>query len=65
MITAREGLQERDYKHTMDTARRRFRLERKAAIPTTLDGFRTWARKTYTPSAAFGKLRALLGGRRR
>ena len=50
--------------HTIDTARRRFRLERKAAIPTTLNGFRTWARKTYTPAAAFGKLRAMLGGRR-
>jgi len=51
-------------RHNIDSARRRFRLERKAAIPTTLHGFRSWARKTYTPAATFGKLRALLGGRR-
>lgn len=50
----------RDVKYTMRVARRRFKAERAAHIPTALHcGFRSWARKTYNPEACHGKLALL------
>lgn len=47
-----------DYLYTMRQARRRFAAERH--LPVGAHGFRVWARKTYTPGACAGKLRAIV-----
>jgi hypothetical protein len=62
VITPREGLRERDYKHHMKSARKRFKLEKRARVPNAAKGFRSWARKTYLGIASMGKLLSIVGG---
>lgn len=50
-------LREADYMYTMCIARKRYREETKDARAF---GFRAWARKTYNPKGATGKLKRLV-----
>lgn len=47
---------------TMRTARRRYRAEKKSGTNHGLN-FRPWARRTFNPKGAHGKLKALVAGR--
>jgi len=59
LIERREDMRrEADYLYTMRIARDRFKLERRQVHRGI--GFRAWARKTYTPAAVCGKLRAIV-----
>jgi hypothetical protein len=58
LVVTRDSLRSlRDTHYTMRTARLRFRADRKVLPPGA--SFRAWARRTYNPEGAFGKLREL------
>lgn len=55
-VTKRDDIMSpREFKHTMKSARKRFRIERKAGTSNGLS-FRPWAQRTYNAPACYAKL---------